>query len=141
MLFNTIKILNTAIFLAISGIHFYWALGRKWGITNSVPELDGKKVLKTSALASVVVALGLLYFAIQSFIATEAISGQLSHWSTKYTLWAIGSIFLIRAIGDFKYVGFFKRIKNSRFAELDSSFYSPLCLLISVNAFYEAWIV
>ncbi|TKI67695.1 DUF3995 domain-containing protein [Lysinibacillus mangiferihumi] len=41
-------------------------------------------------------------------------------------------IFLIRAIGDFKYVGFFKKIKHSQFARNDTWLYSPLCLFISL---------
>ena len=38
---------------------------------------------------------------------------------------------LARAIGEFRYVGFFKRVRSSRFAELDSLVYSPLCLMLS----------
>ena len=49
---------------------------------------------------------------------------------------AIGIIMLIRAVGDFKYVGFFKKIKGTIFAQNDTHFYSPLCLLISINALY-----
>ncbi len=37
-------------------------------------------------------------------------------------------VFIIRAIGDFKFVGFFKKIKHSQFARYDTWFYSPLCL-------------
>jgi hypothetical protein len=48
---------------------------------------------------------------------------------------AIAIIFLIRAIGDFRYVGFLKKIKNTKFAKKDTKYYSPLCSLISVLAF------
>ena len=40
-------------------------------------------------------------------------------------------VFLLRAIGDFKYVGIFKTIKHSTFAQNDSKWYSPLCLFLS----------
>ena len=40
---------------------------------------------------------------------------------------------LARAIGEFKYVGFFKRVRGSRFAQLDSLLYSPLCLLLAAG--------
>ena len=38
-----------------------------------------------------------------------------------------------RAIGEFRYVGFFKRVRGSRFAKLDTVVYSPLCLLLAVG--------
>jgi len=40
---------------------------------------------------------------------------------------------LARAIGEFKYVGFFKRVRGSRFATLDTFVYSPLCLLLAAG--------
>ena len=40
---------------------------------------------------------------------------------------------LARAIGEFRCVGFFKRIRGSRFARLDSWVYSPLCLLLGAG--------
>jgi Protein of unknown function (DUF3995) len=48
----------------------------------------------------------------------------------EWSVWAIAAIFLLRAIGDFRYVGFFKKERGSKFAKMDTKFYSPLCLLI-----------
>jgi hypothetical protein len=52
--------------------------------------------------------------------------------------WLIAAVFALRAIGDFRYVGFFKRIRDSRFARLDTLAYSPLCaclaLLVGISA-------
>jgi hypothetical protein len=38
-----------------------------------------------------------------------------------------------RAVGEFKYVGFFKRVRGSKFARLDTLVYSPLCLLLAIG--------
>ncbi|WP_416358549.1 DUF3995 domain-containing protein [Aquimarina spinulae] len=38
--------------------------------------------------------------------------------------------FYTQSFGDFKYVGFFKRIKQTKFGRLDTMFFSPLCLII-----------
>lgn len=43
-----------------------------------------------------------------------------------------GLVFLQRAIGDFKYIGFFKKFKHSNFSRLDRLVSSPLCLLIGI---------
>ncbi len=45
-----------------------------------------------------------------------------------YTGWLISAIFIIRAIGDFNAVGFFKKIKQTEFANYDTKYFSPLCL-------------
>jgi hypothetical protein len=50
----------------------------------------------------------------------------------KYGIWAIIVIFLVRAIGDFRYVGFFKKYRNTKFGKNDTKYYSPLCLLIGI---------
>ena len=56
-------------------------------------------------------------------------------WINVYGLKIIAGVFLVRAIGDFRYVGFFKKIKGTIFANLDTKFYTPLCILLSFNAF------
>ena len=48
-------------------------------------------------------------------------------------------VFLARAVGDFRLVGFFKRIRDSRFARLDTIAYSPLCLILALATFYVAY--
>jgi len=50
-------------------------------------------------------------------------------WFTR----ALALVLLLRAIGDFRLVGFFKRIRGSRFARLDTVLYSPLCLALSAG--------
>jgi len=42
----------------------------------------------------------------------------------------IAVAFFFRAVGDFNYVGFFKKVKNTGFAKRDNRYYSPLCLLV-----------
>ena len=48
-------------------------------------------------------------------------------------------LLLLRAIGDFHLVGFFKTVRGSRFAWLDSSLYSPLCLALALGVFVVGW--
>ncbi len=131
-------IINFSILLIISGIHIYWGLGGNGGLQAAIPELSNKKVMQpgralTLSVAVIFGTMGLFYlYKIGRFpIADPLVPG----WLSQYGLWLLAGIFLLRAIGDFRYVGFFKRIKNSRFAGLDTKFYSPLCLLLSANTF------
>lgn len=142
---ETAQIINTIIFLSISALHFYWAFGSLFGkkiksAESVLPEIDGKPTFIPSTFATFVVAVGLLFFAnISSFGLVEGFGFK--HFSPviPYGNLAISIIFLIRAIGDFRMVGFFKKIKGTKFAENDSKYYSPLCVLISVIAFVIYW--
>lgn len=53
-------------------------------------------------------------------------------WLSDCGLWAIAILFGLRAIGEFRYIGFFKKFKDSKFAEYDTKYYSPLCLIIAI---------
>jgi hypothetical protein len=128
-------LVNCLVFLFISTIHFYWAFGGKWGAKEALPEgLEGKMPLTPSVFMTIVVV---IFLSVSIFFGQKAglFDFELPVLLEKYGLIAIGSVLLIRAIGEFKYVGFFKKIKNTRFGELDSRYYSPLCLVLSINSF------
>ncbi|MCY7359530.1 MAG: DUF3995 domain-containing protein [Rudanella sp.] len=128
-------LLNTLILLALSLLHAYWGFGGRWGWHEALPERDGVKVLKPHAVDCFVVALGLALFAGLHLHRMGWLPVSLPNWITQYGLWLIGGLFMIRAIGEFRYVGLFKQIRDSRFAYLDTRFYIPLCLVLSANAF------
>lgn len=125
-----LALLISLIFLVLSLIHFNWALGSKWGITKAIPtDNTGKKVMHPDAKASTVVGFGLLFFSF--YYVTHFIHLDLPGW-TSYIGWVISAIFILRSIGDFKYFGFFKRIKETEFSEMDTKLYVPLCLMIGL---------
>jgi len=62
----------------------------------------------------------------------ELFEVEISRLITEYIGWIISSIFIIRAIGDFKYVGFFKKIKNTKFAEFDTKYFTFISLIIGL---------
>ncbi len=43
----------------------------------------------------------------------------------------VSLLFLGRAFGDFRYVGYTKRIRGTEFAKNDYFIYSPLCLVVA----------
>ena len=121
------------IFLFLSSIHFYWGFGGRWGSEAVIPVKDNNaKVMMPGALPTFIVALGLLGFGLFILIKSGLINLDLPFWLEKYGLWIIAGIFILRTIGDFKYVGFFKKIKQTKFGQNDTKYYSPLCLLIGI---------
>lgn len=117
-------------FFILGGFHFYWLFGGTWGLRQVIPTKS--KTASPSAippLATLIVALGLCSFGLMYLLKSELISFQLPGW-INYGYWIIPSIFILRAIGEFKFVGFFKTIKDTEFAKADSKLFSPLCLAI-----------
>ncbi|WP_298362860.1 DUF3995 domain-containing protein [Runella sp.] len=125
------------IFVSISILHFYWAFrGKKWG-NFTIPTKSNAAstpLFKPSFFETLVVAVGFLVFV--WIIGMNAQVFPLV-WITKnyvtYATFGIVFIFLLRAIGEFRYIGFFKRIKDTTFGQMDSRYYSPLCLLIAIT--------
>jgi Protein of unknown function (DUF3995) len=136
------SIINAAILLIISLLHFYWGFGGRWGIAQSLPTNEqGETVLKPDAMACFVVALGLLGMSVYVFGFSKMINLPLPNLVTKYGIWVIAFIFTARAIGDFKYVGFNKKIKTTSFAKMDTQYYTPLCLYLGLTSVLIALIV
>lgn len=125
------------IFVALSVLHIYWALGGNWGIDSALPtkEEDSTQVLKPRIAETLIVAMGLLSFALLYLIKTGLVSMALPSWVFNYGGWIVPSIFLIRVIGDFKYVGLFKKIKSTKFAKADSKYFIPLCSFLAIAGF------
>ena len=132
--------MNTAIawcvslvFVALAVWHFRMALWPSSGVGGAVPSVSGKLLFVPSIKATAGVGVVLLLFA-----GLVAAAGGLLEVGTppRVLSWACLALalgLLARAIGDFKYVGFFKRVRDSRFARLDTMVYSPLCLLLAVG--------
>ncbi|OCX53958.1 hypothetical protein BEL04_06670 [Mucilaginibacter sp. PPCGB 2223] len=128
-----LAILLTLIFTSLSSLHFYWGLGGEWGIRAAIPtNEEGKKLLNPGPAACFALGLILLSMAIFVMIQVKLLHIALWRWLDAYGFSIISFIFLLRAIGDFKYVGFNKRIKGTTFADADKLYFSPLCIIISL---------
>jgi Protein of unknown function (DUF3995) len=131
MIAGTVAIL---ILLLLAGVHVYWAADGKAGKGAAVPSANGRPVIKPSALSTMMVAVGLCAIAAVLALRTGWLGlPELPRDGSivKIATWLIAAAFALRAIGDFRYVGFFKRIRDSRFARLDTIAYSPLCACLA----------
>ncbi len=134
-----LSIILSLILLTLSLIHFNWVIGGTYGFDISLPtKISGERILNPKKIDSAIVALGLLSFSLFYFFNSQLISYSLPEWITTYASWIIPIIFIIRAIGDFKYVGFFKSVKSTKFGKVDTRFFSPLCLSIGLMGIFIA---
>ena len=125
--------INTIIFLLLSILHFYWSFGGTLWYEDVLPTNSrGTNKLNPGKMASLMVSFGLLVFALITIANRGFFDKYLNRKYFRYGALAIALIFLLRAIGDFKFVGFFKTVDKTGFATNDTMFFSPLCLFVSL---------
>ena len=133
------------VFTFISMVHLYWAAGGKLGSLAAIPQLPGefasgpRPAFKPSALGTFLVAMGLVAIALLVCLRAGLYFSPVSHGALQWGISAIAVLMFARAIGDSELVGFFKKVGGSRFARLDTYFYSPLCLVLGVGLLVVAW--
>jgi hypothetical protein len=118
-----------------AAVHLCWAAGGKAGKTAAIPTADGQAVIKPSALSTAMVAAALCAAAALvalriGWLALPGLAGD--GIFVGIAIWLLAAVFALRAIGDFRYVGFFKRVRDNGFARLDTLAYSPLCAGLAV---------
>ncbi len=129
-----LSVFLSLVFLILATIHLSWAIGSTWGLESALPsDTAGEKVFTPSASMTLLVALGLLICAFMYFINPEP--GNPKNWIFEWGRLIIPILFFFRAIGDFKYVGLTKKIKETRFAQMDTKYFTPICLAISLMGF------
>ena len=133
MITTILSLILSVIFTLLGSIHFYWFFDGKWGLKNVIPtKEDQTSTLKIPKFATLIVAIVLLFFGLIYLVKSEFIIIEFLNWISNYADWVIPSIFILRAIGDFNYVGMFKKIKSTEFAKADSKWFVPLCLTIGI---------
>jgi Protein of unknown function (DUF3995) len=123
------------VFALLSLLHVYWAAGERTGWNSALPEVQGRKAFMPSAAATVAVAIALAGCAALVVVLAGWWTLPLDRRVVFGAGVALGSVFALRAVGDFRVCGFFKRIRGTRFARNDDRFYSPLCLLLAIGVF------
>lgn len=102
-------------------------------VTNGF-EVKSRRPFVPGLVASAAVAIALLMDAVVSGLQARVLSSGLPAWLPRLGVRAVSFVVAVRTVGDFRYVGFFKRVQGTVFARRDSRFYSPLCLAISLLA-------
>lgn len=143
---------DAAVFAVLGGIHVFWAAGGKWGAAAAFPdewrgpephvgEAPGLRLPRPTPRGTLVVALAL-------FAAAAVMLGRVGwlplfpwrpawifpQWMFTVATWVLAVLFIARAIGDFRTLGFFKTRSQGRFAWWDTRLFSPLCLGIGAVA-------
>ena len=138
-----IAVLVATVFAAIALVHVYWALGGRLGKEAAVPRAPARPddeagtprraAFEPSTAATLAVAVALAGVAVLVCLRGGLFGESPSQWLIGPVLGIVALALFARAVGDFKLVGFFKRRTDSRFATMDTWFYSPLCVALGAG--------
>ena len=128
-------ILVAVTFGVLSLFHLYWASGGKFGSGATVPTVGEMRAFNPSSLGTVLVATALLLAMLTILGQLGLLGNAIPKWIFRWGTCGIALIFFLRAVGDFKLIGFFKQASATPFAYWDTWLFSPLCLVIAFTAF------
>jgi len=121
-------------FLLIAILHFYWSLGGKWLKHKTIPTKEpGIPLFQAGFLPCIFVSFAFIAF----IIIIHADYFSMAIHTQRLLLGLILIAFLLRIIGDFRYVGLSKRVKHSVFAYMDNHYYIPICIFISLLLMFK----
>ena len=127
---DVLAVMLSIVLIFLAALHFYWSL---FGIKDPEAVLptkpSNKTIISPGKFGAALVGVVLLLFA---FVFINKVLALVEYPWLGYVTYGIAIVFILRAFGDFRYVGFFKTAKNTRFSALDTRFYSPLCLLMGI---------
>ena len=136
-----VALVLASVFAAISALHVYWAARGTTGSNGSgaIPmKRDGTPLFQPSRASTLAVAVALAAAAVVVLGRSGVIALDGMSWIFRAGAWTLGAVLALRAVGDFRYVGLFKREHDSRFARLDTRWFTPLCAALAAGVLYLA---
>ncbi|WP_370622262.1 DUF3995 domain-containing protein [Bacillus sp. JCM 19034] len=104
-----IIIFASCILFTISLFHIYWALGGKRGLGAILPEHNGNRTLSPGIIATLFVALLVALAALLLLMRAEFIPKFMPTIMLNVGIWICTVVFSVRVIGEFNYLGIFKK--------------------------------
>ncbi len=131
---SAVELVGAALLTGAAAFHVYWGLGGRTGMGVAIPEVPGKPIYRPSRAACLAVALALvaalMVLAVRTLALAAAPARSIAGW-TLAASWVLALVFAARTVGDFRFVGLFKRLRGTRFAAYDDWFYTPLCAVVA----------
>jgi len=121
------------VFLLIAMLHVYWGFGGSWGGALVIPQHpDGRPLFAPGPAACWTVAIVIGGFAHLCLASVTLAPLPPLPFSRRLLVAGISVVFAARAVGDFRYFGIFRRVRDTGFARRDRIFYTPLCAGLAV---------
>lgn len=131
---NIVAVALTLVLLSLAAVHVCWAV-RGVGTTAGVPSrADGTPVFRPGRIATLGVALALGIAALLVAGRGQLVDAGLAPVVLHVGVWGVAAAFAMRTVGEFRYVGLFKRVHDTPFARWDTRLFTPLCAAMAIAA-------
>jgi hypothetical protein len=127
-----------AVLFTLAMLHVVWAVRNRYGGSVAIPKVNGRPAFIPSRTSTLVVAALLLAATTVALAQGHVLADFLPEALVRWAAMAAGTVFLLRALGEFRLVGFFKRVRDSDFARWDTWCFSPLSALMGSAFWYLA---
>jgi uncharacterized protein DUF3995 len=87
----------------------WWNLGRRAALA----EVDGRPRFVPARGATLAVAAALIGAAVVVLARADLILGFVPRWASQAAAGVLGAVFVLRAVGDFRLMGFFKSVRGT----------------------------
>src|SRR4051812_42126732 len=129
----TLAVLVATTLAGLSCVHVYWAAGGRWGHGATVPERQGRPSFRPGRVATLFVA-GLLGTASVLVLGRVGLGPAAPPITlTRLGTWLVAAAFWLRAVGDFRLVGVFRRERGPRCARWARRIYTPLAFALALG--------
>ena len=122
-----------SIFGGLALLHVYWALGGVRGFIAALPTKGDTPLFMPTPTITILVAITLFVGCALVLANTGYLGDGIPIWLLRVGIWAMAAVLLLRALGDFRYVGVFKRVRDTAFARRDTRYFSPLCFFLAIS--------
>jgi len=135
---HVIDFIITVLLILLGCVHVYWGFGGKWGSNAVIPVRSsepGSPLLFIPGKAATMIVAIMLWGAAYALLVQSGLISDFTGFHSRifyYLCTACAIVFGLRAMGDFRYVGWFKKVRGTQFASKDYILYTPLCTLLSV---------
>ncbi|OEH94541.1 DUF3995 domain-containing protein [Bacillus solimangrovi] len=133
----TLATIACFVLLLLAFLHVYWAFGGLKGISVVIPQDEqNQQLFEPGKWATLFVAVCLFISSLILGIEIGIIPFLQESRFVSILCFICFFVLCVRSIGDFKYVGLFKRRSCTTFSKMDTAIYTPLCLWLSFIFLY-----
>ncbi len=131
----------SATLAGIGILHIVWAFGARPLSSAAIPtRADGSPLFAPGVGVTLGVAALLLVAAYLVLEQSGLGPGILPSPWPRFGAAGVAGVLLLRGVGDFRYVGLFKRERTTAFARLDTRLFTPLVLVLAtLSAIVARW--
>lgn len=131
--FVALALLAAALAFGVAALHMYWAFAGTKTNNSAVPSLpDGRPLFSPGPLACIAVAVALS--TLGAALAWTVLLPPAVSWPLHTVLTLALIVLTLRAVGDGRFVGFSKRVRDTTFGRADDALYTPLVILLWFGA-------